>query len=258
MDAFTKTALSGNQAAVIAVEEWPADTMMLAIAAENMFAETAFLIATPEAQADYDLRWFAPEMEVALCGHATLAAGHVLLSDGGAANAVTFATRKAGILEVRRTASGYELSLPSIEVEAPAPAGICEGLGAAPLEATYDERGYVIARYANEADVRALAPDMAALARHGDTMFIATAPGEDDDIVSRVFVPGAGVPEDSVTGSAHAALTPYWAARLGRSSFTAHQASARGGYLTCRLDGTRAILGGQCVTVAQGHFYRPG
>ncbi len=255
VDAFAQRPFAGNQAAVMVLERWLDDGVMRAIAAENMFAETAFLVATPEGAADYALRWFTPSMEVALCGHATLASGHVLLGAEGAGALVTFQTRKAGILEVRCTDHGYDLGLPAIVVADPAPAGIANGLGAAPEELLHDPQGYVIARYRSEAQIHALAPDMAMLAAHGDTMFIATAAGERADVVSRVFVPGAGVPEDSATGSAHAVLTPYWAKRLGRSSFTARQASARGGDLACRLEGDRAILGGQCVTVVTGQFY---
>lgn len=255
VDAFAARMFAGNQAAVMVLDGWLDDAVLLAIAAENMFAETAFVVPTPQAATDFALRWFAPAMEVALCGHATLAAGHTMLGREGAGDAVTFQTRRAGVLEVRQAEHGYDLGLPVIAVEDEAPCGIADGLGAEPEELLHDARGYLIARFDSEARVRALRPDMAALAAHGDTMFIATAPGKTSDVVSRVFVPGAGIPEDSVTGSAHAALTPFWAARLGRDIFTAHQASQRGGDLTCRLAGERVILGGQCVTVAQGRFY---
>ena len=258
VDAFAARPFGGNQAAVMLFAHWPDDATMRAIAAENMFAETAFLIPSEDGAADFELRWFTPELEVALCGHATLASGHVLLTLERARESVRFATRKSGVLEVRRAGAGYELALPAIHVEGAAPDGLLAGMGAAPEEVRYDPRGYVLCRYGDEAAVRALAPDMAALARHGDTMFIATAPGEAVDVVSRVFVPGAGIPEDSVTGSAHAALTPFWAARLGRDYFTAHQASARGGDLTCRLAGERALIGGTCVTVVEGSFYLEG
>ncbi len=117
---------------------------------------------------------------------------------------------------------------------------------------------YAIFLFANEAEIRALRPDFKALAELGDHQFICTAPGDSCDVVSRVFVPGAGVDEDSVTGSAHAALTPFWAARLGRDRFTAHQASQRGGDLVCRLDGDRAWLGGHCATVVEGTYFLEG
>ena len=202
VDAFAARPFGGNQAAVMLFAHWPDDATMRAIAAENMFAETAFLIPSEDGAADFELRWFTPELEVALCGHATLASGHVLLSREQARESVRFATRKSGLLEVRRAGEGYELALPAIHVEGAAPDGLLAGMGAAPEEVRYDPRGYVLCRYGDEAAVRALTPDMAALALHGDTMFIATAPGEAVDVVSRVFVPGVGIPEDSVTGSA--------------------------------------------------------
>ena len=258
VDAFAGRAFGGNQAAVMVLDGWLDDAVLRAIAAENMFAETAFLVPSPEGRGDFELRWFTPEMEVALCGHATLAAGHIVLGQEAEREVIRFETRKSGLLAVSRAQQGYELALPAIEVNDLAPAGMVDGLGAAPGEVLWDDKGYVICRYEDEAAVRALAPDMARLATFGDTMFICTAPGTSHDIVSRVFVPGAGIPEDSVTGSAHAALTVYWAQRLGTTSFTAHQASARGGTLTCRLDGKRAVLGGQCVTVVKGLFYLEG
>lgn len=238
----------------MALDEWLPDATLQAIAAENLFADTAFFVSDHTGAADWELRWFSPALEVALCGHATLASGHVLLTrDGG--EVVSFQTRKAGRLEVRRAAEGYELGLPVIRTAEGAPAGTAETLGATPLEARSSPEGYGLFRFADETAVRALAPDFPALAGFGTFMAICTAPGERCDVVSRVFVPGAGVDEDSVTGSAHAVLTPYWAARLGRDTFTAHQASERGGDLTCRLDGEQVWLGGRCVTVVEGRFY---
>jgi len=207
--------------------------------------------------ADWELRWCTPTYEIALCGHATLASGHVLLQrDGG--ERVTFRTRLSGVLEVVRAGDGYELALPAIATLPDSAANQAEAirlLGAEPLEAYRSELGYNIYRYDSEAAVRGLSPDIRGLERLGKDQFIVTAPGAATDIVSRVFVPGGGVDEDSVTGSAHAVLTPYWAKRLGRDSFTAHQASTRGGDLTLRLDGDRAWLGGPCVTVVEGSFY---
>ncbi len=258
VDAFASRPFGGNQAAVMILEKWLDDAVLQKIAAENMFPETAFVVPTPDGKADYALRWFTPKMEVALCGHATLASGHVVLGQETSGNMVSFATRKAGILEVARADHGYDLALPATTVDGAAPQNIADGLRAEPEELLYNDKRYVIARFANEAAVRALEPDMELLASTGDTMFMATAQGDKTDVVSRVFVPGAGIPEDSATGSAHAALTPYWAKRLGRNEFTAHQASQRGGDLTCRLDGDRAILGGQCVTVVEGRFYLNG
>lgn len=261
VDAFADRPFAGNQAAVMPLEAWLPDETLQAIGAENMFAETAFVVPDATGEADWELRWFTPELEIRLCGHATLASGHVLLGrDGG--ERVTFRTRKAGILEVRRMAGGgYELALPVIPTQPGEWSEAVAGLGAKPLEIWRSPDRYSLFLFASEDEVRALTPDVKALAALGDDQFICTAPGPKidgaTDVVSRVFVPGAGVDEDSVTGSAHAVLTPFWAARLGRDSFTAHQASARGGDLTCRLDGQQAWLGGHCVTVVEGTFHAP-
>lgn len=258
VDAFASRPFGGNQAAVIALDSWLPDEVLQAIAEENMFAETAFLVKDESGAADWELRWFTPAIEVRLCGHATLASGHVLLGrDGG--DRVSFRTRKAGNLEVRRAAGGgYELALPTIPTEPGDWPEAIRLLGSSPQEVWRSIDRYGIYLFAREAEVRALAPDFKGLAALGDDQFICTAPGARTDVVSRVFVPGSGVVEDSVTGSAHAALTPLWAARLGRTSFSAHQASRRGGDLTCRLDGEQAWLGGHCVTVVEGAFYLEG
>lgn len=258
VDAFASRPFGGNQAAVMVLDEWLPDDVLVAIGAENLFAETAFLVRDATGAADWELRWCTPTYEIALCGHATLASGHVLLERAngfGGGERVTFRTRKAGILEVVRAGLGYELALPAI---ATAPGDYPEAvalLGATPLEVWRNDSRYNVFLFENEAQIRALDPDIRGLGALGNDQFICTAPGDTTDIVSRVFVPGGGVDEDSVTGSAHAVLTPYWARRLGRTSFTAHQASARGGDLTLRLDGDRAWLGGPCVTVVEGRFY---
>ncbi|MBT2135209.1 PhzF family phenazine biosynthesis protein [Croceibacterium sp. LX-88] len=255
VDAFADRPFAGNQAAVMPLAEWLPDAVLQAIGEENNFAETAFVVPDASGEADWELRWFTPTCEIRLCGHATLASGHVLLGrDGG--ERVTFRTRKAGVLEVRRLAEGgYELALPVIPTtpgEWPEAVAL---LGAKPLEVWRNPDRYNVFVFENEDQVRALTPDLRGLGQLGDDQFICTAPGRDFDVVSRVFVPGGGVDEDSVTGSAHAVLTAFWAARFRRSSFTAHQASARGGDLTCRLDGDQAWLGGECVTVVEGNFY---
>jgi PhzF family phenazine biosynthesis protein len=254
VDAFAASPFGGNQAAVMVLEEWLPDDVLVAIGGENLFAETAFVVRDTTGAADWELRWCTPTYEIALCGHATLASGHVLLQrDGG--ERITFRTRKSGILEVVKAGEGYELALPAIET---APCAYPEAvalLGAEPLEVWRNDSRYNVFLFEDEAAIRALDPDIRGLGALGTDQFICTAPGTSTDIVSRVFVPGGGVDEDSVTGSAHAVLTPFWAKRLGRESFTAHQASQRGGDLTLRLDGDRAWLGGPCVTVVEGAFY---
>jgi len=171
---------------------------------------------------------------------------------------VTFHTRHAGILEVRRAEAGYELALPTSTVAERDVPGLLAALGCKGqvFDTVQGTEETTIVLLEDEAAVRALSPDMRALEKI-DRMAICTAPGDQTDVVSRVFVPAWGVPEDSVTGSAHSVLAPFWTERLERSNFTAHQASARGGDLTVRLEGDRAWLGGPCVTVVEGTFYLP-
>lgn len=251
-DAFADAPFSGNPAAVIPLGRWLEDATLQAIAAENNLSETAFTVPTPDdPEADYALRWFTPSVEVKLCGHATLASGHVLM---GSRTAVRFSTRHAGVLTVSREREAYTLSLPAWQMDPRDLPDLAAGLGGAPVESHWREGGYSLFLYPDAASVRALSPDFARLRSLGDIMLIATAPGDDSDIVSRVFVPGAGVDEDPVTGSAHCLLTPFWARRLGRNRISAFQASARGGRLGCLLDGDRVILSGACRTVIEGSF----
>ncbi len=258
VDAFASRPFAGNSAAVLLLERWLPDAVLQAIAAETLFAATAFVVPDASGDADFELRWFAPTREIRLCGHATLAAGHALLDrDGG--GRVTLRPRHTGPIEVRRgPGSVYELALPVISTEPGDWPEAVALLGGAPSEVWRSRDRYNVFLFASEDEVRGLTPDLRGLARLGDDQFICTAPGTVTDIVSRVFVPGAGTDEDSVTGSAHAVLAPIWAARLGRGSFTAHQASARGGDLTCRLEGEQVWLGGHCTTVVEGAFYLSG
>ncbi|UIP07390.1 PhzF family phenazine biosynthesis protein [Erythrobacter sp. SDW2] len=261
VDAFADRPFAGNQAAVMPLASWLPDGVLQAIGEENNFAETAFLVPDATGEADYELRWFTPACEIRLCGHATLASGHVVFTALGGhrdADRVTFRTRKAGILEMQRVAAGYELALPVIPTEPGEWPEAVALLGATPSEVWLNPDRYGIYLFDSEDQVRALDPDLRGLGALGDDQFICTARGRDTDVVSRVFVPGGGVDEDSFTGSAHAALTAFWAYKLGRDSFTAFQASARGGHATCRLDGDKAWLGGPCVTVVEGSFYLAG
>ena len=253
VDAFASAPFTGNPAAVMPLERWLDDALLQAIAAENNLAETAFTVKLPEgAGADHELRWFTPTVEIALCGHATLASAHVLM---GHAPTIRFRTRQAGDLTVSRVGSGYALDLPAWAMTPADRSDVAALLGGpAPVEMLWREGGYVLLVYPAEATVRALAPHFPALRRLGNLLVIATAPGAESDVVSRVFAPGAGIDEDPVTGSAHCLLTPYWTQRLDRDNFTAYQASPRGGHIGCRLDGDRAILSGQCRTVIEGRF----
>ncbi|RHW19443.1 PhzF family phenazine biosynthesis protein [Sphingomonas gilva] len=263
IDAFADRPFAGNPAAVMPLDAWPADDVLQAIAAENNLSETAFILPDASGEADYELRWFTPAAEVVLCGHATLASGHFVLGQDAGRDRVTFRTRKAGMLAVERAGEGYALALPAWGPSPkPLPAIVAAlGLDGA-VETLWHEHRYGLVVVEHADIVRALDPDFRKLAAEGDVLTIVTAPGDpgsgsgagDTDIISRVFAPGAGIDEDPVTGSAHAVMVPYWAKRLGRNAFTAYQASARGGRLSCRLDGERVVLGGGCVTVMEGVF----
>ncbi len=254
IDAFADRPFAGNQAGVMPLEAWLDDAVLQAIAEENNVAETAFILPDASGAADYELRWFTPAVEVALCGHATLASGHYILGQYPDRDRVTFRTRKAGILEVARDGGRYAMALPAYPPEPKQIPGLLEALGIASAEILHHPGGYDLTVLDSAEAVLALTPDFRALAALGDTLNIVTALGTDTDVISRVFAPAAGIDEDPVTGSAHSVLTPYWAKRLGRDSFTAYQASKRGGHVGCTLSGDRAILGGQCVTVIEGEF----
>ncbi|MBX3565613.1 MAG: PhzF family phenazine biosynthesis protein [Sphingomonas sp.] len=253
VDAFAARAFQGNQAAVMPLDAWLADEVLQAIAEENNVAETAFIIPDASGEADYELRWFTPAVEVALCGHATLASGHIVLTAEPARDRVSFRTRKAGVLSVARDGAGYRMALPAYAPEPAEVPGLLEALGVQG-DVLRHPGGYDLTVLDSADAVLAVAPDFRALARIGDTLNIVTAPGRETDVISRVFAPAAGIDEDSVTGSAHSVLTPYWAKRLGRDRFTAFQASKRGGRIECEHDGDRVILGGGCVTVIEGSF----
>ena len=272
VDAFADAPFTGNPAAVMPLSTWLADDVLQAIAAENNLSETAFILPDESGESDFELRWFTPTAEVVLCGHATLASGHFVLSSDPARDGVTFRTRKAGLLSVARAGDGYELALPAWNPSPKPLPHIVAALGlACAVDTFWHEQRYALIVLEDAAQVRALDPDFRALGRPSpadpasgsdaevDVLTIVTAPGTGDeagtDIVSRVFAPGAGIDEDPVTGSAHAVMTPYWAKRLGRDGFTAYQASARGGHLACRLEGERVVLGGRCVTVLEGTFF---
>lgn len=260
VDAFADRPFTGNPAAVMPLDEWLSDALLQAIAAENNLAETAFLIPDDSGEADYELRWFTPAVEVALCGHATLASGHMLLSAAAWRNEMRFRTCKSGILQVARGDgdNDYRMALPAYRPLARPLPEAASALGGDPVETLWHEGGYALIVYRSAEEVRALTPDYHALKQGGDTVYIATSPGAGDpsgaDVVSRVFVPGAGIDEDPVTGSAHCVITPYWTTRLGRDRFSAYQASARGGHVGCQLDGDRVELTGSCVTTLVGEF----
>jgi PhzF family phenazine biosynthesis protein len=249
VDAFASRPLTGNPAAVMPLDHWLDDDLLQRIAAENNLAETAFTVPLDNGEADFHLRWFTPTVEMKMCGHATVASAHILLHG----EQVRFATL-SGVLAVNRSGDLLELDMPAARVE---PTDLPELLQALDIDGeTFLSRqgnGNAIVLVADEAAVRAVRPDFAVLATLPYLVSV-TAAGDEQDVASRVFAAYYGVPEDPVTGSAHTAIVPFWAERLGRTSFTALQASARTGLLQCRLENDRVILGGHCHTVIVGQF----
>lgn len=250
VDAFTREAFAGNPAAVCPLEEWLDDETLAAIAAENNLSETAFFVRRG---GRYDLRWFTPETEVDLCGHATLASARVILDYLEPGRSEVHFDTKSGELAVRREGEMLALDFPS------RPPSRCEphdnlipALGAHP-EAVLASRDYLVV-YRNEGDVKKLRPDMALLATVDKFAVIVTAPGRDADFVSRFFAPGAGIDEDPVTGSAHCTLVPYWSRRLAKKSLFARQVSVRGGELWCEDMGERVKIAGHAVMFMKGEI----
>jgi PhzF family phenazine biosynthesis protein len=250
IDAFTTRRFAGNPAAVMPMDSFPADAILQAIAAENNLSETAFLV--PEGS-DYRLRWFTPNLEVPLCGHATLASAAVVMERlEPERNTVVFHSA-SGPLTVNRSDTGYVMNFPArpSEMVSPPP-GMAEALGVVPIEVFSNAFNYLALIESTHA-LRKLAPNMAALARMDRPGVIVTAPGDGTyDFVSRYFAPAKGIPEDPVTGAAHCMLAPYWANRLGKTAFRALQASSRGGEVVCRLAGDRVELEGSCVFYLEG------
>jgi PhzF family phenazine biosynthesis protein len=263
VDAFATQAFRGNPACVLEpADAWPQDAWMQALAAENNQAETAFLLRTAD-PARFGLRWFTPAIEVPLCGHATLASGHVLMSELGLdAPQVTFDTQ-SGPLIVSRDAAGYAMDFPAQPLRRiEAPAGLAEALGLAPLEVWAG--AFLIAVLKDEAQVRGLTPDIAALHQVSKSATLGrgnvgvAAPsdaGAAYDVVDRFFAPGSGIKEDPATGSFHTLLAPLFAEKLGRPRVRFHQAfPGRGGDLDCEHRGERVILRGGAVTIADSRL----
>ena len=252
LDAFTIRRFAGNPAAVVVLDDFLPDAVMQAVAAENNLAETAFLVRAGE---NYQLRWFTPVVEVPLCGHATLASAAVVMERlEPERDRVVFGSA-SGPLTVTRTGDGYRLDFPArYSQPAPVPTGLVEALGVEPVQVLANAYNYLVV-VDRELTLRELVPDLAALSRLDRPGVIVTARGTAEfDFVSRYFAPAKGIPEDPVTGAAHCMLVPYWSGELGRTEFRAHQASARGGDLICRLVGDRVELEGSCVFYLEGQI----
>ena len=250
VDAFATRPFAGNPAAVMLLATFPEDAVLQKIAAENNLSETAFLV--PDGR-NYRLRWFTPNTEVPLCGHATLASAAVVMERlEPERNTVVFHSA-SGPLTVERTEAGYVMDFPSrLPAQVSTPSALAEALHIDPLEVFVNEFNY-LALLESDQVLRALAPDMLALARLDRLGVIVTAPGNGRyDFVSRYFAPAKGIPEDPVTGAAHCMLAPFWARRLGKTNFRAFQASPRGGEVACQLVGDRVKLAGACVFYLEG------
>jgi predicted PhzF superfamily epimerase YddE/YHI9 len=251
IDAFASELFRGNPAAVCPLEEWLPDETLQAIAAENNLSETAYYVRKGER---YDLRWFTPTVEMALCGHATLAAANVILDVRReiAGPRVVFDS-PSGELAVERLGDLYALDFPS---QPPGPREVHPlvetGLGKKPTQVLAAQDYLCV--FESEEQVKELKPDMQALAGIDLRGVIATAPGRDCDFVSRFFAPGQGIPEDPVTGSAHTTLIPYWSKRLGKSKLFARQISRRGGELWCEDRGDRVGIAGSAVQYLEGRI----
>ena len=258
VDAFTDRLFGGNPAAVVPLESWVDDQTLQSVAAENNLAETAFIVA---AENGYELRWFTPAVEVALCGHATLAAAHVLMNTLKLVDdSVDFHTRVSGTLTVKRQADGRLLmSFPSIPVSESSDAAlVTKALSAAPASlysGNYSENEYdYVAVFRTAEEIAAIEPELSACKALSSRGVIVTAIGRDCDFVSRYFAPNSGIDEDPVTGSAHCLLAPYWASELGKEQLIAKQISSRGGVLECKVESNRTLLIGSCVDYLHGEI----
>lgn len=255
VDAFTSTLFKGNPAAVVPLEKWIDDGLMQQLAMENNLAETVFFVPSEKEGADYDIRWFTPELEINLCGHATLASAFTLYSILGFNKSSVSFHSKSGILNVKKNGSVYEMDFPSWKPEriADYPQDMAEILGVTEIVGAYKYRDLLI-EVNKEADVLNAKPDFTALKKTGE-MLILTAKGNTVDFVSRFFAPSAGIDEDPVTGSSHSQLIPFWSEKLGKQKMFAKQLSKRGGDIYCeQISDARVMMGGECVFYMKGEI----
>ncbi|BCT14364.1 isomerase [Enterobacter cloacae] len=253
VDAFSNTTFGGNAAAVCPLEAWLPDETLLKMAQQHNQSETAFFVRT---DGGFELRWFTTLDEINLCGHATLAASHVIFEYLDYPHTeITFTTRFVGELTVKRSGDWLTLNFPawSTEVVENPPALLFSALGIPDAKEVRVGRDYLVVLESQQ-QVEALTPDIGAMIPL-DKMVCVTASGEKYDFVSRFFCPGEGVPEDPVTGSAHSMLIPYWSEKLGKTSLYAHQGAHRGGDLRCEMKGDRVLIGGQATLYLKGKIF---
>ncbi|MCW3094198.1 MAG: Isomerase [Ferruginibacter sp.] len=252
VDAFTSKLFGGNPAAVIPLEKWLDDQLMQQIAAENNLAETVFFVPLGDG---FHIRWFTPELEIDLCGHATLASAFILYEYLGYSKSQLLFYSKSGELMIAREGDKFQLNFPSrmpVRVSN-YPEQLLKGLGITDPLGVYKSRDYVV-EVATEKEVLNLSIDISLLNQVDVIGIIVTAPGSDCDFVSRFFAPNCGIPEDPVTGSAHSTLIPFWAEKLGKNSLHAKQVSKRGGELWCQDKGDRVTMSGSCVFYMKGEI----
>jgi PhzF family phenazine biosynthesis protein len=252
VDAFAEKVFKGNPAAVIPLEDWIEDDLMQQIAMENNLSETAFFVKT---DTGYHLRWFTPEYEIDLCGHATLASAYIIKNfiEPHIAE-IHFSTQKAGILKASAKDGIYTLDFPSrIPEPCDVPDKLLKSLGISTAVEILKSRDYFVV-LPDEDGVKNVEPDFNLMKELDTIGVIVTAKGQTADVVSRCFYPGAGIPEDPVTGSAHCNIVPYWGEKLGKTKLFCQQLSSRGGDLQCELAGDRVLMSGKCVLYMQGNI----
>lgn len=252
VDAFADQVFRGNPAAVIPLNTWLDDDLMQQIAMENNLSETAYFVKTTEG---YHLRWFTPDYEIDLCGHATLASAYVIKKHiEPSINEIHFTTEKAGVLRVICEDELFTLDFPSRPPKhCEIPKQLFASLGITDAIEVLKSRDYFVVLN-DEAAIRALKPDFMLMKELDTIGVICTAKGDSAEVVSRCFYPGAGIPEDPVTGSAHCNIIPYWANKLGKNEFRAKQLSQRGGDLLCALRGERVMMSGKAAEFMKGEI----
>jgi len=253
VDAFHHELLRGNPAAIIPLDQWLSDEKLQAIAAENNLSETAFFL--PEEDGAIPLRWFTPNKEVRLCGHATLASAHVLFQEIGLTAPTIRFSSLSGILEVERLEKGYRLNFPADLGTSISSSPVLENALGISIKETILGNDDLLVITDSQAQVAGMTPDFNALQEIDVRGIIVSAPGDEVDFVSRCFYPRYGINEDPVTGSAHTLMTPYWAKKLGKTVLEARQISQREGILHCTLQGDRVLLEGQAITYLRGQIF---
>jgi len=252
VDAFAEKIFRGNPAAVVPLEDWLEDKLMQKIAMENNLSETAFFVKT---DAGYHIRWFTPEFEIDLCGHATLASAYIIKNFVEPHLAeINFTTQKVGVLKATTKDGAYTLDFPSrMPQSCETPAQLFKSLGISTAVEVLKSRDYFVV-LPNEEAIKNAEPDFTLIKELDSVGVIVTAKGQTADVVSRCFYPGAGIPEDPVTGSAHCNIVPYWADKLGKTKLFCKQLSQRGGDLHCELEGDRVLMSGKCTLYLEGEI----